>query len=130
MTLPNQIWTFAFAFAACTVVLGCGGKEDTEDPIDTGEADTFTYGTGGGGGGCEVVEVGFDGPEPPHVGDKWTVWPICDGVVTTGAAVIRVDPADSGSLAENEITFLYAATVTVTVQTGPDRGEMVVEVLD
>ncbi len=106
------------------LVLACGA-----DPVDT--ADTATGTTTNDPtepSGCELVEVGYDGPEAPVVGDEWTVWPICDGNPVFGATVIRVDPATSASFDENVLTWLEAGLNTVMAQTGSQKAYLEVEV--
>lgn len=105
------------------LLLSCGAE--TEEPQDS---DPVTTDTRTEPAGCELVEVGFDGPDPPVVGDSWTVWPLCDGDPVFGATVIRVDPATSASLEENVLTWLEPGACTVMAQTGSQRGYLDVEV--
>jgi hypothetical protein len=80
---------------------------------------------------CAVLEVGFDGADPPRVGDVWTVWPVCDGVVVMGASVVRLDPVDGAAeYEENELTFLYATHLNIEMQVGHQRTSMDVVVGD
>lgn len=106
------------------MLLACG-----TDTVDTSDSDVSTTpDTRTEPSGCEVVEVGYDGPEAPIVGDAWTVWPICDGDPVFGATVIRVDPATCGSFSENVLTWLEAGTCTVMAQTGSQRAYLDVEI--
>ena len=105
-------------------VLGCSEEllpedsvEDT-DPVVDEDPDT----------GCEVVEVGWDGPDPPVVGDSWTVWPICDGAVVMGATVVRVDPVEAATIDENVLTFAQAGACDISVQVGSEKATITVEV--
>ncbi len=107
-----------------TLLLACGGE-----PMDSGDSDPPIVGeTPPAPTGCDLVEVGYDGPENPVIGDLWTIWPICDGAPVFGATVIRVDPATCGSLAENVLTWLEAGTCTVMAQTGSQRAYLEVEI--
>lgn len=107
-------------------LLACGG-----DSLDTGDtAPEATTDRHNEPVGCELVEVGHDGPDPPILGDAWTVWPICDGDPVFGATVIRVDPATCASMAENVLTWVEAGTCTIMAQTGSQRAYLDVEVAE
>jgi hypothetical protein len=109
--------------ALIMLLAACGSE-----PIDTADSDPTTTDRQTGPSGCDEVEVGYDGPNPPTVGDTWIVWPICDGAVVLGATVIRVDPSTCASLFENELTWLEAGTCTVMAQTGSQRAYLEVEI--
>ncbi len=105
------------------LLVACG--PGTPDSGDSGEQTTEDRNQPSG---CELLEVGFDGPDPPTVGDLWTVWPVCDGAPVLGASVIRVDPSSCASLHENELTWAEAGTCEVMAQSGSQRAYLSVEV--
>jgi len=105
------------------LLLACGA-----DTVDSSDSDASTTESHTEPSGCELVEVGYDGPEAPVLGDSWTVWPICDGDPVSGATVIRVDPATCASLAENVLTWLETGTCTIMAQTGSQRAYLDVEI--
>jgi len=109
----------------CTLLLACDGE-----PADTSERqDTqVEEGQGAEPTGCDVLEVGFDGADPPVVGDLWTVWPVCDGNPVFGATVVRVDPATCASIGEGEVTWVEPGPCELMVQSGSQRAYLEVEV--
>ncbi len=108
---------------AYLLVMACGAGDG-----DSGDSAEETTSDRNQPTGCDLVEVGYDGPNPPTVGDLWTVWPICDGAPVIGAAVIRVDPSSCVSQRENELTWAQAGTCEVMAQTGSQRAYLQVEV--
>lgn len=80
--------------------------------------------------GCEVLEVGHEGPDPGHVGDTWTVWPVCDGQAIFGAVVIRIDPTDMATQDNNELTWIRAGEVEIMAQAGSQRAYLTVQILE
>jgi hypothetical protein len=109
--------------ALSLLLAGCDGGidyvEDTDpqDTQDTNEPDP-----------CEVLEIRWDGPDYPVVGDEWTVLLYCDDALVMGALIIRVEPASMALQNENVITWVEAGTATLTVQKGSDIVETQVEV--
>jgi len=103
---------------ACT-----GGDEDSAiELLDTERADDWQP------TGCEVLEVGFDGADPPSVGDTWTVWPVCDGSPVFGAMVVQVDPTSCATIGEGEVTWAESGACELMVQSGSQKAYETVEV--
>ena len=78
--------------------------------------------------GCDVLEVGYDGENPPSVGESWTVWPICDGSLVFGAMVVQVDPTSCATIDEGVVTWKEAGSCELMVQSGSQRAYETVEV--
>ena len=78
--------------------------------------------------GCDELEITYDGPSPPHVGQQWILQLWCDGALMT-LTIIRFDPTDFASLDENVATFLHAGDGTISMQAGTDREYLDVTVL-
>lgn len=91
---------------------GGGGTTDTQPDTTPDDSGTETN------QGCDEIEFDFDGPNPPHVGDEWTVWFRCDGAVTMGAAIIRITPPEMAAIFDNELTFLESGKGEVKIQSG------------
>lgn len=109
---------FAVFAIACT-----GSTEDSAPELqDTAVEDRP------GPTGCDVLEVGFDGQDPPSVGDMWTVWPICDGSFVMGAMVVRVEPSEGASISDGEVTWELAGTHELMVQSGSQKSYLDVTV--
>lgn len=76
----------------------------------------------------------FDGPEEPHVGDAWSFWLTCDGVLQMGTSRVSVEPAEAGSIDDSGsapmITWNVAGDAVLKVQTGRFKGERAVTVLE
>jgi hypothetical protein len=90
-----------------------GGADDsaTIPGDDTSEGDNS----------CEKLEVRYDGPDQPHVGDQWTLQLWCDDALMT-MTVIRFDPSDFASVSDGNVaTFLQAGEGTIQMQAGTDR---------
>lgn len=79
---------------------------------------------------CGEVELLFDGNDPPHVGDLWTIWLTCDGTVLMGASRIGITPVEAASANENELTWALAGEATIDMQTGQTKGSRTVTVLE
>lgn len=81
---------------------------------------------------CELIDIDHDEsePDPPAVGDSWTLFMWCDDMLLTGTARISVDPVDAAALDENVITFLVAGDLELTMQTGTYKTTETVTVLD
>lgn len=110
---------FALVALACTGASSEDSAPDLEDTaVDEGPEPT----------GCDVLEVGFDGEDPPTVGDTWTVWPICDGSFVMGAMVVRVDPSEAATIADGEVTWVSAGTHELMVQSGSQKAYLDVTV--
>ena len=110
-----------------SLLLACDPAPTDSSPVeDTDEEVEEDYPEPTGG---EVLEVGFDGVDPPAVGDSWTVWPLCDGNVVTGSMVLRVDPVTCATIADNELTFAEAGVCEVMVQSGSQKAYLEVDVL-
>jgi hypothetical protein len=78
--------------------------------------------------GCDELEITYDGPFQPHVGDQWILQLWCDGALMT-LTVIRFIPSDFASLDENVATFLMPGEGTIQMQAGTDREYLDVTVL-
>lgn len=109
---------FALTALACT-----GGDEDSAIELLDTEREEGDPGTG-----CEVLEVGYDGANPPSIGDVWTVWPVCDGSPVFGAMVVQVDPTSCASVGEGEITWAESGACELMVQSGSQKAFLDVEV--
>lgn len=103
---------------ALLVCTACGGPEDTDTdlPIDTGPVDT----------GCPEIFVEATGPNPPQVGDTWTVLMKCQESATeesviTGPMILRPNPADAAQIDAPDVTFLKAGELSLMVQVGSYR---------
>ena len=107
------------AFAA-----GC--HHDTHDTSHVSPDDTVDSGTTDLS--CAKLEIDFDGPDPPYVGDSWDLHFWCDGALIT-VAVIRFDPPTLASVEEFTATFLEAGDGTLTMQYGAQREEKELTVL-
>lgn len=110
--------------AACLLALltACAG----DDPVDTAPEEQVQDEPEP----CAEVELDVEGPQPPVVGDEWTVWLRCDGSTLIGTTVVRFDPADFGTVDANVVTFLRAGTATLRVQVGAYREETEVTVTE
>lgn len=105
------------------LLLACTATEDTGTEVeDTGEREEYIPPD------CEEVGVGFDGADPPAVGDTWVVWATCDGAALLGATVIRVDPVEMAYQDGNELTWSEAGEVEIMAQSGQRRGYLTVTV--
>ena len=78
-------------------------------------------------GGCEELEFGYDGPDPPIVGDTWVVWPVCDGAMGTSMRII-IDPVNNAVVADNYVTFTVPGPISVTLRYGSQTVTREVEV--
>jgi len=82
---------------------------------------------------CEPAVVEYDGPDEPRVGDAWSFWLTCDGVLQMGASRLSVEPATAGSIDDSGsapvITWNEAGDALLKVQTGRFKGEREVVVL-
>ncbi|MFT5585563.1 MAG: hypothetical protein ACI9VR_003155 [Cognaticolwellia sp.] len=107
------------------LLLACIATEDTgTEVLDTGERYEYVPPE------CEEVGVGFDGADPPKVGDTWTVWATCDGSAILGASVIRVDPVDMAYQDSNKLTWTMAGEVEIMAQSGQRRAYLTVTVTE
>ncbi len=105
------------------LLLACAPTEDTGTEVqDTGERYEYIPPD------CDEHGVGFDGADPPSVGDTWTVWATCDGSALLGAAVIRVDPTDMAFQDNNELTWSKPGEVEIMAQSGQQRGYLTVTI--
>lgn len=77
---------------------------------------------------CDALELRVDGPEPPAVGDSWTLWLWCEDALMTGAQRVSLDPPDFATVDTNVVTFRYAGSGTVTLQVGRERQSREVQV--
>lgn len=110
------MWLLALVLAGCDD--GFEYVEDTDvDTQDTNEPDP-----------CQQLDIRWDGPDDPVVGDEWTVLLYCDDALVMGALIVRVEPASMATLSENVVTWAEAGTATLTVQKGSDIAETTVEV--
>lgn len=102
---------------AVLLLAACGSEEETDEPIpDTDRPDT----------GCPELFVWVDGPQPPRVGDTWTVLLKCRErdnreSTITGPMVLRADPASAASIDIPEVTFLEPGPLSLRVQVGSFR---------
>ena len=81
-------------------------------------------------GGCDVVEIHYDGPDAPVVGDTWTVLLWCDDALLLGASVIQIEPTEAATITENTLTFLVAGEATVHMQVGRMEADLPVTVTE
>ena len=95
---------------------------ETDDTDDTPPDDSATF------EGCHKLEIGYDGPDEPHVGDAWDLQLWCDEALMT-VVIIRFDPADFARVQDSQATFLYAGTAELTMQTGSQRAYLDITVL-
>lgn len=80
---------------------------------------------------CEVdPTLKVVGPDPPLVGDSWTIWLYCGDTLLTGVTVLKFDPPDFATVQSNVATFLNAGTATMTVQVGRYQASREVTVLE
>jgi len=99
------------------LLAACGSDDETDEPIqDTARPDT----------GCPELFIWVDGPQPPRIGDTWTVLLKCRESATrestiTGPMVVRADPASAASIDIPEVTFLQSGTLSLRVQVGSFR---------
>jgi len=115
----------SLALAGCTVP-GTGTGKDSGAGGDGGASTADGGGTDGGSTGyqpCVETWVDHVGPDEPVVGDEWTIWLYCDGVLLTGPTAIRFDPLEFASVNENIVTWDTAGTGTIRVQTGSEWAE-------
>jgi hypothetical protein len=113
--------------AMAVLCAALGACEGAADPVDTSPP---VVDEGSDYEPCEVLEIDPLGPNPPGVGDQWTVWLRCDGATLTGVSVLRFTPSDFATLDGNVATFLYAGTATMSLQVGSEKAEMQVEVVE
>ncbi|MED5372810.1 MAG: hypothetical protein VX899_17460 [Myxococcota bacterium] len=104
---------------ACTAGEDTGTVTEDTEPVEYPEPE-----------GCEEVGVGFDGEDPPAIGDTWTVWPTCDGKAVMGGTVIRVTPVDMAYQDGITLTWEKAGEAEIMAQTGPDRAYLTVTVTE
>lgn len=103
---------FFALLAACDrelIVVPEGGLGDTGPVVNYEEDEPLE---------CEEVTLDILGPEAPVVGDEWVIWLDCDGVRLTGPMVIAFDPVDFATIDENYVTFMYAGTAELHVDSG------------
>ena len=109
-----------YRYLFCVLVgVACSGNADDTDSGDTEPVDTEEEYKG-----CTETVIEVDGPESPVVGDSWTVWMHCDGVLMTGGMVIIFDPLDFATKDSNVITFSLAGEGEMMVQMGSYRETM------
>lgn len=103
-----------------SLLLACGTKSfDSEPPVDSEPAQTNNEPEP-----CGVLEIDYDGDNPPQVGDEWTVWLRCDGAVLMGAVIIQIDPVEAALIYENVLTFAQAGDAVLSMQAGHDTATM------
>jgi hypothetical protein len=114
-------------FLILLAMTACGRDEDTDTdvPIDTGPVDT----------GCPELFVESTGPNPPQVGDTWTVLLKCQESATeesviTGPMILRPNPLDAAQIDAPEVTFLKAGELSLLVQVGSYRVTEQITVLE
>jgi hypothetical protein len=78
---------------------------------------------------CEELEIEFEGPPQPRVGDSWTLQLFCDGALMLNT-ILRFDPPEFASVDDMTATFLYAGTATLRMQAGTTREYLEVTVTD
>lgn len=103
---------------SCSEAKDTGEAEDTAPVFVPVEEDE----------GCAQVELRYDGPDAPVVGDQWTLLLFCDDALLTGSSVIRWAPDELGTLNENVFTFGAAVTGTLTMKVGTHTAEREVSV--
>lgn len=118
----NRVIPLFVGLAACgreTLKVPDGALEDTAPVVDYDEDEPLE---------CESTTLDILGTEVPVVGDEWVIWLDCDGVRLTGPMVIAFDPIDFATIDENLVTFLYAGTAELTVDSGRDDFKQMVTV--
>lgn len=84
---------------------------------------------------CTSVTIEHDAaePDPPRVGDRWTILPKCDGQRVNAGIVLRLDPPEWGRELEEGtktlVEFVMEGRGTIHVQYGQDKGQLEVDVL-
>lgn len=112
-----------FVALALGLGTGCSGAADSGPdtaPSDTAPATTESPAPDP----CDIVEIDYDGPDEPEVGDAWTLFMRCDGALMLGPSVIQFDPVTFASIDENVITFLESGTGLLSMQTGAYQAEL------
>lgn len=71
-----------------------------------------------------------DDPDPPHVGDVWTVFLWCDDTLITGTSRFALNPPDAGVVNDNEITWAVAGDVELVMRTDVYEATETITVLD
>lgn len=104
----------SLALVSLALAVGCTKGDDTAVVADTAPVEqTPTQSEG-----CETVELRYDGPDAPIVGDQWTLLLWCDDALLTGSAVIRWTPDELGTVDEALFTFGAAVSGTLTMKVG------------
>ena len=109
--------------ALIMLAAACGEPEEDDTSAALADADTSEIQEEDEGTkeACEEVSIKVIGEEPPTVDSTWTVYMSCDGAVMTGATVVRIDPPDFASIADNVITWTTAGEAVLSVQIGSVR---------
>lgn len=81
---------------------------------------------------CATMDIQPDlnDPDPPHVGDSWTIFLWCDDTLLTGASRVILTPPEAGTIAENVITWAEAGDVDVFMQTGVYKTTETISILE
>ncbi len=103
------------------LVLGCGDKAADSGLVADTSAMEDEDDEGDERDDCEEVSIKVIGPQPPVLGDEWTVYLNCDEALMTGTTVVRVDPPDFAGIADNVISWTTAGEATLSVQVGSIR---------
>ena len=87
-------WFFAAMTLTITMATsGCSPEHEDSDSgpvvVDTEEDEE-----------CGTIQVKFDGPDQPVVGDTWTVLLYCDDALLMGPVVIQVTPTSLATIDE------------------------------
>lgn len=108
------------------LLLGCAEPEVVTDSAEAADIPTEAPEPDR----CDALELRVDGPDPPAVGDTWTVWLWCEDALLIGAMRVWFEPPDFAGIEDNQVTFFYAGDATLTVQAGQDRAQREVRVTE
>lgn len=104
----------SLAIVSLGLALGCTKSADTGEAADTAPVEQQPTPTEG----CDTVELRYDGPDAPVVGDQWTLLLWCDEALLTGSAVIRWTPDELGTVDEALFTFGAPVSGSITMKVG------------
>ncbi len=100
---------------------GCDQGFDYVEETDVDEPDTEDH-------SCDELEIEWDGPDEPHVGDDWTVLLYCDDALVLGGLILRIEPPDMALVDENVVTWDKVGEATLSVQRGQETVEQAVTI--
>jgi len=107
----------------------------TDAELDTGEPALNTDESDSGQPDACEVSVRVDAVPVsempnPSVGDSWTLIMYCDETILMGPAVLRIEPADLATLADDTptMTFIKAGTGEIQYQIGSRKADIPVTI--